>query len=177
MAPNDLGKKFIEYNKNSGNVPKDEMVLTKVEQGTTNLVDTNRYYDNGQLKDNLDVNAQNNKSGYEYSTRELEDIRQKDGSVVSQDSEHKTNEYANDSTYTNENTNVANNVNKVTSSSKNIYYEREAENYSIVIGTAVVSDVQVRNAISKAVRDAIYGKTGLMATLNNGKQLKIKTGF
>ena len=50
-------------------------------------------------------------------------------------------------------------------------------NYSIVIGTVEVSDVQVRNAISKAVRDAIYGKTGIMTTLNNGKPLKIKTGF
>ena len=41
----------------------------------------------------------------------------------------------------------------------------------------VVSDIQVRNAISKAVRDAIYGKMGIMTTLNNGKPLKIKTGF
>ena len=73
--------------------------------------------------------------------------------------------------------NKANNVKSVQSSTKNIRYEREEENYSIVIGTVEVSDVQVRNAISKAVRDAIYGKTGIMTTLNNGKQLKIKTGF
>lgn len=62
-------------------------------------------------------------------------------------------------------------------SNKNIHYERESMNYSVVIGTVEVSDVQVRNAISKAVRDAIYGNTGIMTVLNGGKKLKIKTGF
>lgn len=56
-------------------------------------------------------------------------------------------------------------------------YEDERLDYKVTIGTAVVSDIQVRNAISKAVRDCIYGKMGLMTTLNGGKQLKIKTGF
>ena len=51
------------------------------------------------------------------------------------------------------------------------------ESYVIRIGTEDFSDVQVRNAISKAVRDAVYGKMGLLTTLNGGKQLKIKTGF
>lgn len=63
------------------------------------------------------------------------------------------------------------------SRTKNINYEREELDYKITIGTVEVSDIQVRNAISKAVRDAIYGKMGLMTTLNNGKPLKIKTGF
>lgn len=49
--------------------------------------------------------------------------------------------------------------------------------YFITIGTTEVSDVQVRNALSKAVRDAIYGKTGLLTSLNGGKQLNIRTGF
>ena len=49
--------------------------------------------------------------------------------------------------------------------------------YFITIGTTEVSAVQVRNALSKAVRDAVYGKTGLLTTLNGGKKLKIKTGF
>ena len=49
--------------------------------------------------------------------------------------------------------------------------------YSIKIGAAEVSMVQARNALSKAVRDAIYGKMGILTTLNGGKQLKIKTGF
>ena len=53
----------------------------------------------------------------------------------------------------------------------------EMESYVIRIGTEDFSDVQVRNAISKAVRDAVYGKMGLLTTLNGGKQLKIKTGF
>lgn len=49
--------------------------------------------------------------------------------------------------------------------------------YSIKIGTAEVSMVQARNALSKAIRDAVYGKMGILTTLNGGKQLKIKTGF
>ena len=49
--------------------------------------------------------------------------------------------------------------------------------YFITIGTTEVSAVQVRNALSKAVRDAVYGKMGILTALNGGKQLKIKTGF
>ena len=73
--------------------------------------------------------------------------------------------------------NKANNSTRINTENKVITYDKEAMNYKVVIGTVEVSDVQVRNAISKAVRDAIYGKTGIMTTLNNGKQLKIKTGF
>lgn len=49
--------------------------------------------------------------------------------------------------------------------------------YSVKIGAAEVSMVQARNALSKAIRDAVYGRTGILTTLNGGKQLKIKTGF
>ena len=49
--------------------------------------------------------------------------------------------------------------------------------YFITIGTTEVSDTQVRNALSKAVRDAIYGNMGILTSLNGGKQLKIPTGF
>lgn len=51
------------------------------------------------------------------------------------------------------------------------------DEYSIKIGSQNYSAVQVRNAISKAVRDAIYGDMGLMTMLNDGKKLKVKTGF
>ncbi|WP_405722538.1 CsgG/HfaB family protein [Anaerovibrio slackiae] len=56
-------------------------------------------------------------------------------------------------------------------------YVKEQDIYSITIGTKQVSEIQVLNAISKAIRDAFYGKTGLLTVLNDGKQLKIKTGF
>lgn len=49
--------------------------------------------------------------------------------------------------------------------------------YFIKIGAAEVSMVQARNALSKAVRDAIYGSMGILTTLNVGKKLNIKTGF
>lgn len=49
--------------------------------------------------------------------------------------------------------------------------------YYIRIGAAEVSMVQARNALSKAIRDAIYGDMGILTTLNGGKKLKIKTGF
>ena len=67
--------------------------------------------------------------------------------------------------------------NRVITRTRNVNYEEESLDYKVTIGTVQVSDIQVRNAISKAVRDAIYGKMGLITTLNNGKQLKIKTGF
>lgn len=78
---------------------------------------------------------------------------------------------------TDETVNKANNQNRVQSTNKSISYERESEDYVVTIGTVEVSDIQVRNAISKAVRDAIYGNTGIMTVLNGGKKLKIKTGF
>ena len=65
----------------------------------------------------------------------------------------------------------------ITEDTSNPLTEGNPGEYKITIGTVQVSDIQVRNAISKAVRDAIYGKMGLMTTLNNGKPLKIKTGF
>lgn len=71
----------------------------------------------------------------------------------------------------------ANNRTSIDTEDKYITYDKEAMDYKIAIGTVEVSDVQVRNAISKAVRDAIYGNTGILTTLNNGKKLKIKTGF
>lgn len=55
--------------------------------------------------------------------------------------------------------------------------DAKVENYSIKIGSQSFSAVQVRNAISKAVRDSIYGDMGLMTMLNDGKKLKVKTGF
>ena len=73
--------------------------------------------------------------------------------------------------------NKANNSTRIDMEDKFITYDKESTDYKIVIGTVEVSDVQVRNAISKAVRDAIYGNMGILTTLNNGKKLKIKTGF
>lgn len=49
--------------------------------------------------------------------------------------------------------------------------------YFVRIGATDVSAVQVRNALGKAVRDAIYGKSGLLTMLNGGKDLKLKTDF
>lgn len=57
------------------------------------------------------------------------------------------------------------------------YSREDGGEYSIRIGSDTFSVVQVRNAISKAVRDAVYGNTGLMTMLNDGKKLKNKTGF
>lgn len=67
-------------------------------------------------------------------------------------------------------------MNNSNSSDMDSYYNG-IEEYSIRIGSQNFSAVQVRNAISKAVRDAIYGDMGLMTMLNDGKKLKVKTGF
>lgn len=47
----------------------------------------------------------------------------------------------------------------------------------IHIGTTEITAEQARNAISKAVRDAIYGDAGILTKLNGGKKLKPKTEF
>ncbi|MBR2518850.1 MAG: hypothetical protein IKE46_03565 [Selenomonadaceae bacterium] len=49
--------------------------------------------------------------------------------------------------------------------------------YLVRIGAVEVSMVQARNALSKAIRDAVYGDMGILTTINGGKKLKIKTGF
>ena len=64
-----------------------------------------------------------------------------------------------------------------TVTNNNIISTADGADYFITIGTTEVSDTQVRNALSKAIRDAMYGKMGLLTNLNGGKQLKIKTGF
>lgn len=46
------------------------------------------------------------------------------------------------------------------------------DNFSIKIGTQQVSDIQVVNAINKAVWQAMYGKTGLITYLDGGKVMK-----
>lgn len=60
---------------------------------------------------------------------------------------------------------------------KNTISMADGGDYFIKIGSDEISAVQVRNALSKAIRDAVYGKMGLLTSLNGGKQLKIKTGF
>lgn len=47
----------------------------------------------------------------------------------------------------------------------------------ITIGTVEVSATQVGNAIRKAVKDAIYGRDGILTILNGGKKVKAKIRF
>lgn len=144
---------------------------------------TTEYYHKGQydkgsgnnLYNSINSRKKSQKTDYrktDVDYREDNDYRR---NLSDKDRYESGNSY--ESGYTDEHFENNNYANTDRISNKNIYYEREAENYSIVIGTVEVSDVQVRNAISKAVRDAIYGNTGIMTVLNGGKKLKIKTGF
>ena len=49
--------------------------------------------------------------------------------------------------------------------------------YFIKIDSMQVDAVCVRNALSKAVRDAIYGDFGILTNLNNGNKLNVNTDF
>ncbi|MBR1397054.1 MAG: hypothetical protein IJ563_05930 [Selenomonadaceae bacterium] len=49
--------------------------------------------------------------------------------------------------------------------------------YYIKVDKFEVDAVCVRNALSKAVRDAIYGDSGILTNLNGGKKLNVKTDF
>lgn len=101
--------------------------------------------------------------------------------VHNNESMNTSNSSSNSSSY-NRNTsdstvNKANNTETNTTDDRYYTMVKEQEFYGITIGTKQVSEIQVLNAISKAIRDAFYGKMGLLTTLNNGKQLDIKTGF
>lgn len=175
-----LAQKYWDYNKNHGIVvSKENGELQQTGSNVENSNDTNNYFDEFSNLEKGHTKGYINKSQgkdytNEYNTnKEKINVNEKnisDRSFVSENS-------SKNSGYIDEVVSKANNKNTFSASNKNIYYEREAENYSIVIGTVEVSDVQVRNAISKAVRDAIYGNTGIMTVLNGGKKLKIKTGF
>ena len=49
--------------------------------------------------------------------------------------------------------------------------------YYIKVDSFEVDAIQVRNALSKAVRDAIYGSSGILTLLNGGNKLDVKTDF
>lgn len=175
-----LPQKYWDYNKNHGIVvTKEEGKLQQTGSTINSGNDTSSYYDeSNDLEKEWTKGYINSSKGQDYINNYKYDSEEVNISEnnLSDSNSISTSSSAN-SGYMDEAINKADNQSTISSSSKNIYYERDAMNYSVVIGTVEVSDVQVRNAISKAVRDAIYGKTGIMTVLNNGKQLKIKTGF
>ncbi len=186
----------VQDNTQTGNVVGSSTYDEDYNRKYTNQIDAQRQkIDNRTITDNsqyLDEQSLTGRTGSQSSFNEFENdqfqnesSRNQDGSFTSNIQDNRNSKYVNNGDkshdysddYQDSVATKANNSNSVRTEDKLITYDEVAENYSVVIGTAVVSDVQVRNAISKAVRDAIYGKTGLMTTLNNGKQLKIKTGF
>ena len=186
----------IQSNNQIGSVAGGANYNEDYNRAYTNNIDANHQkMDNRTIKNNSqyrDEQNMNGNSGSQSSYNDYSNNRYQDESKRNQNidfaSDIQTNtgsQYTNDGiqthSYNNDSRdtviNKANNRLQTTTENKVITYDEVAENYSIVIGTVEVSDVQVRNAISKAVRDAIYGNTGLMTTLNNGKKLKIKTGF
>lgn len=150
---------LIPYEDSNTTITKGKNTNNSTEKEKTKGKTTNKKTAKGKKEtSHSSVNTEEtDSSGYEYTNNVNDTVEQNDST---------------DETY-----NKANNENRVTTTNKSIYYERETEDYVVTIGTVEVSDIQVRNAISKAVRDAVYGKTGLMTVLNGGKQLKIKTGF
>ena len=53
--------------------------------------------------------------------------------------------------------------------------EQSVMTHKITIGTQQVSQVQVHNAIAKAVNDVVYGKNGLLAKMDGkAKKKKVK---
>lgn len=186
----------VQDNTQTGNVAGSSTYDEDYNRKYTNQTDAQRQkMDNRTITNNsqyVDEQSLTGRTGSQSSYNDYvnnqyqdESRRNQDGSFTSNIQDNRNSQYVNNGDksrdysddYQDSVATKANNSNSVRTEDKLITYDEVAENYSVVIGTAVVSDVQVRNAISKAVRDAIYGKTGLMTTLNNGKQLKIKTGF
>lgn len=159
---------------NNSTVPQTTTINTQ--QSTMNSTNSNgsvsgQYYNNANsgIVDNYNANqSQNYNSSYNDNVSNYENMNTSNSSNNSSDYNRNTA----DSTV-----NKANNTE--TNTSDNRYYTmvKEQEVYGITIGTKQVSEIQVINAISKAIRDAFYGKMGLLTTLNDGKPLNIKTGF
>ena len=180
MIYSSIPQKYIDYNKNhgiyveQGNAGSTEISKAVDEVIKQNSYDRQRYFGvRGRslawLKEEVSEEKNSDRKTFidetSSSKRNLNDLTAN------------TSNSSTESGYDAVGTNKANNSTNFSSTNQYVTYEREAMNYNIVIGTVEVSDVQVRNAISKAVRDAIYGNMGILTTLNNGKKLKIKTGF
>lgn len=179
MIYSSIPQKYIDYNKNhgiyveQGNAGSTEISKAVDEVIKQNSYDRQRYFGvRGRslawLKEEISEEKTSDRKTFideTSSNRNLNDLTAN------------TSNSSTESGYDAVGTNKANNSTNFSSTNQYVTYEREAMNYNIIIGTVEVSDVQVRNAISKAVRDAIYGNMGILTTLNNGKKLKIKTGF
>lgn len=172
--------KYIYYNQNHGVV---------IEKGKQEMLKTDEIVEKYMSESKNDRQKYFGESGrsVSWAKEEVSEVKTSDRQTfVDETSSSKrnlndltanTSNSSTESGYDAVGTNKANNSTNFSSTNQYVTYEREAMNYNIVIGTVEVSDVQVRNAISKAVRDAIYGNMGILTTLNNGKKLKIKTGF
>lgn len=175
-----MPKKYVDYNQNHGVV---------IEKGKQEMLKTDEIVEKYMSETKNDRQKYFGESGISVSwaKEEVSEVKTFDRKTfVDETSSSKrnlndltanTSNSSTESGYDAVGTNKANNSTNYSSTNQYVTYEREAMNYNIVIGTVEVSDVQVRNAISKAVRDAIYGNMGILTTLNNGKKLKIKTGF
>lgn len=180
MIYSSIPQKYIDYNKNHG---------IYVEQGSSGTVDIDKVMSEHSTQCGYDKHRYFGTSGrtLSWAREEVSEVRTYDRQTcinessssdrVLHDSTNKASNSSNSSGYADEASRQANNSTNFSSNNQYVTYEREAMDYKIVIGTVEVSDVQVRNAISKAVRDAVYGDMGILTTLNNGKKLKIKTGF
>lgn len=180
MIYSSIPQKYIDYNKNHG---------VYVEQGSSGTVDIDKAMSEHSTQCGYDRQRYFGTSGrtLSWAREEISEERTSDRQTgvnessnsdrVLHDSTNKASNSSSGSGYSDEASRQANNSTSFSSNNQYVTYEREAMDYKIVIGTVEVSDVQVRNAISKAVRDAVYGDMGILTTLNNGKKLKIKTGF
>ena len=189
------GKRELNDSKNSNY--KNDHNQTLTDNTTTSNHQTNTQNDSGYsnsssdriLTDNSNANAHSNyndnasNSGYANGNANQSENYNSSYNDNSRNYENmNTNNNSSNSSNYNRNTSDTN-INKAnnteTNTSDNRYYTmvKEQEVYGITIGTKQVSEIQVINAISKAIRDAFYGKMGLLTTLNDGKPLNIKTGF
>lgn len=140
---------------------------------------TNRVFSDANGKYENEASSGSN-SSYGNDYNEHSDDKYNDNQSYNENFNSKDNQSGSSSSKktTTDNSTFNSNVTDTVNGDKTVYtYVKEQDVYAITIGTKQVSEIQVLNAISKAIRDAFYGKTGLLTVLNDGKQLKIKTGF
>ena len=153
-------------------------VLAAVPNDITNdlifLGDDYTYSEEGEIPNNDDEETTNTENDKGSNLGEA--VAVIGGAIIADRVEQKIDDILND-TIPNPNANDYSTSENIPGTINNSDSYYDVEEYKITIGTREVSDVQVRNAISKAVRDGIYGKMGILTTLNGGKPVKAKTGF
>ena len=163
------------YKRNENSSANDNRVATQNSNGYNDSSSSRTMTDSSHANNNGNANYNSNSNEHANANGQYNDRLINNETLNTSNNSSNSNRYNNSSS--NDDIYNRNSRETLNTDDTNYTYVKEQEVYGITIGTKQVSEIQVINAISKAIRDAFYGKMGLLTTLNDGKPLNIKTGF